>query len=78
LVAVAILNLRKRRGEYRHLWRTTALSVTIPTLLAFILSFWDFGFAVSLITSLLTILYLYLAIGYYPKKPSMQQKRQPR
>ncbi|WP_203339833.1 DUF1189 family protein [Planococcus beijingensis] len=76
LVAVAILNIRKRRGEYRHLWRTTALSVTIPTLLAFILSFWDLGFAVSLITSLLTILYLYLAIGYYPKKPPVQQKRQ--
>lgn len=75
LIAVVILNARKRRGEYRHLWRTTALSVTIPTLLAFILSFFDLGFAVSLATSLLTILYLYLAIGYYPKKPPLQRKQ---
>ncbi|TWT08225.1 DUF1189 domain-containing protein [Planococcus sp. CPCC 101016] len=74
LVALLILNARKRRGEYRHLWRTTALSVTVPTLLAFILSFLDLGFGVSLATSLLTILYLYLAIGYYPKKPPIQIK----
>lgn len=74
LIALLILNARKRRGEYRHLWRTAALSVTVPTLLAFILSFFEFGFAVSLATSLLTILYLYLAIGYYPKKPPMKQQ----
>lgn len=77
LVAVAILTARKRRGEYRHLWRTTALSVTIPTLLAFALSYFGLGLWVSLATSLLTILYLYLAIGYYPKKPPVQQRRQP-
>ena len=74
LIALLMLNARKRRGEYRHLWRTTALSVTFPTLLAFILSFLDLGFGVSLVTSTLTILYLYLAIGYYPKKPPMQIK----
>lgn len=73
-IAVMILKARKRRGEYRHLWRTTALSVTIPTLLAFGLSFLDLGFSVSLATSLLTLLYLYLAIGYYPKKPPLQKK----
>ncbi|ALS78878.1 DUF1189 family protein [Planococcus kocurii] len=73
LIALVILNARKRRGEYRHLWRTTALSVTVPTLLAFALSFLDLGFSVSLLTSLLTVLYLYLAIGYYPKKPPIQK-----
>ena len=75
LIGLLILNARKRRGEYRHLWRTAALSVTFPTLLAFILSFFDFGLSVSLATSLLTILYLYLAVGYYPKKPPMQMKQ---
>lgn len=74
LIALIILNARKRRGEYRHLWRTTALSVTVPTLLAFMLSFFDLGLYVSLATSLLTLLYLYLAIGYYPKKPPLQKK----
>lgn len=74
LIALLILNARNRRGEYRHLWRTTALSVTIPTLLAFVLSFFDLGLTVSFATSILTIIYLYLAIGYYPKKPPMQKK----
>ncbi|MGB6408785.1 MAG: DUF1189 family protein [Planococcus donghaensis] len=75
LIALLILNSRKRRGEYRHLWRTTALSVTIPTLLAFVLSFFDVGFKVSIATSLLTIFYLYVAIGYYPKKPPISKKQ---
>ncbi|MDQ0430037.1 putative neutral ceramidase superfamily lipid hydrolase [Planomicrobium stackebrandtii] len=75
LIALLILNARKRRGEYRHLWRTAALSVTVPTLLAFALSFFDLGLTVSLATSALTILYLYLAIGYYPKKPPLQMKQ---
>ncbi|ANU11185.1 4-hydroxy-3-methylbut-2-en-1-yl diphosphate synthase [Planococcus antarcticus DSM 14505] len=74
LIALVILNARKRRGEYRHLWRTTSLSVTVPTLLTFVLSFFNLGFSVSLATSLLTLLYLYLAIGYYPKKPPLQKK----
>lgn len=72
-IALVILNGRKRRGEYRHVWRTTALSVTFPTFIAFVLSFFDFGFSVTLATSLLTILYLYLAIGYYPKKPATKK-----
>lgn len=75
LIALLLLNARKRRGEYRHLWRTTALSVTVPTLLAFALSFSNLGLWVSLATSMLTIVYLYLAIGYYPKKPPMQKKQ---
>lgn len=75
VIALLILNARKRRGEYRHLWRTTALSVTVPTLLAFGFSFFDLGLIVSLATSVLTIIYLYLAIGYYPKKPPMQMKQ---
>ncbi len=68
LIALVILNARKRRGEYRHLWRTTALSVTVPTLIAFLLSYFTVSFGVTLATNLLTLLYLYLAIGYYPKK----------
>lgn len=75
LIALLILNARKRRGEYRHLWRTTALSVTIPTLLTFVLSFFGWGLWVSIATTILTFVYLYLAIGYYPKKPPVQMKQ---
>ncbi|ANU28331.1 DUF1189 family protein [Planococcus versutus] len=74
LIGLVMLNARNRRGEYRHLWRTAALSVTFPTLLAFVLSYFNLGFGVTFATSLLTILYLYSAIGYYPKKPSARKE----
>jgi len=73
-VALGILNLRKRRGEYRHVWRTAALSVTLPTLLSYALSFLTLNVWVTAATSLLTVVYLYLAIGYYPKMPPAQKK----
>ena len=68
-LGLAFLSIRKKRGEYRHLWRTAALAVTVPTFISFGLSFLDAGFWISGLTSLLTIFYLYLAVGYYPKLP---------
>lgn len=73
-VALGLLNFKKRRGEYRHVWRTAALSVTVPTLISFAFSFFTANLWITAATSLLTIVYLYLAIGYYPKKPPMQKK----
>ena len=70
LIGMGFLQLKKRKGEYRHMWRTAALSVTIPTFLSFVFSFFEVGLWVSITTSLLTICYLYLAAGYYPKKPT--------
>ncbi|RNF41283.1 DUF1189 family protein [Planococcus salinus] len=75
LIGVGLLQMRKRKGEYRHMWRTAALSVTIPTLVSFVLSFFGMGLWVSLITSLLTVIYLYLAAGYYPKMPPAQRPK---
>ncbi|PSL41187.1 uncharacterized protein DUF1189 [Planomicrobium soli] len=73
-VALGILNFKKRRGEYRHVWRTAALSVTLPTLISFAASFFTTSFWITAAASLLTVVYLYLAIGYYPKMPSAQKK----
>ncbi len=73
-IGIAILTLRKRRGEYRHLWRTAALSVTIPTFISFGLSFLDVSLWVSVLLGLLTIAYLYMAVSYYPKLPDAKNK----
>ncbi|GKW44344.1 DUF1189 family protein [Planococcus sp. NCCP-2050] len=69
LVGLLFIKMKKRKGEYRHLWRTTALAVTIPTLVSFAFSFIGADLWVSAGTSLLTVLYLYLATNYYPKQP---------
>lgn len=68
-IGMAILNARKRRGEYRHLWRTAALSVTFPTILSFAIGLITENEWLPLLISLLTLVYLYMAIKYYPKMP---------
>jgi hypothetical protein len=74
LLGLAFVQLKKRKGEYRHLWRTTALAVTVPTLLSFAFSFFGVSFWVTLALSLLTIIYLHLATNYYPKQPPPKKK----
>ncbi|MDN7245773.1 DUF1189 family protein [Planococcus shenhongbingii] len=72
MIGVAFVRLKKRKGEYRHLWRTAALAVTVPTLLSFAFSFFGVSFWVTMALSLLTILYLHLATNYYPKQPPVK------
>lgn len=69
LIGVLFIKLKKRKGEYRHLWRTAALSVTFPTLISFVFSFFGADLWISAAASLVTILYLYSATNYYPKQP---------
>ena len=75
MIGLAFLKWKKRRGEYQHLWRTAALSVTIPTLLSFLLSFAVSSFWVSFTASLLTLVYLNFAVSYYPKQPPAQKNK---
>lgn len=72
LIGLGFVRIKKRKGEYRHLWRTTALSVTIPTLLSFIFSFFVSSLWISAAASLLALIYLHLATGYYPKQPPVK------
>lgn len=72
-IGMGILKAMKRRGEYRHLWRTTALSVTFPTLLSIAVGFFTENEWLPLLLSLLTVVYLFLAIKYYPKMPSQRK-----
>ncbi len=64
-----ILMLLKRRGDYRHVWRTTAFAYTSPTILSIFLLYigvsdgWIF-----IVTTVICMIYLALALKYYPQK----------
>lgn len=69
IIGFYLLKLLNRRGDYRHVWRTTAFAYTVPTILSFILLFVGIGDSIIfLMTHSLSFIYLYLALTYYPPK----------
>lgn len=68
-IGTIILYWMKRKGEYRHLWRSTLFASTVPMLLsiAFSLFQWTNGY-IQLLIYAITIIYLVLACKYYPIK----------
>lgn len=69
IIGFYLLRLLNRRGDYRHVWRTTAFAYTVPTILSFILLFFGIGDSIIfLLTHSLSFIYLYLALTYYPPK----------
>jgi len=74
LVGLGILSARQRRGEYRHMWRTAAISVSVPVLASITLDIMHVPGAVNFpVTAAVHIFYLAAAAGYYPKKPRVQK-----
>ncbi|MCZ8536039.1 DUF1189 domain-containing protein [Paenisporosarcina quisquiliarum] len=68
-VGMLILKGWKRRGDYRHVWRTTAFAYTVPTLISIALLFSGLSDGwITLITTMVCVIYLSLALKYYPKK----------
>lgn len=68
-VGIMILKIYRRRGEYRHVWRTTAVAYTIPTILSILLLFTGLSDSwITLVTTISCLVYLGLALKYYPKK----------
>lgn len=69
-IGLWIGKLMKRRIEYRFIWRTAAIAITVPLLLTIFLDFlpaWEtFGI---LFSSLIHIGYIIVALKYYPKAP---------
>ncbi len=69
MVGFLLLKLLNRRGDYRHVWRTTAFAYTTPTILSIAFIYigmtegWNF-----IISSIICFIYLGLALKYYPKK----------
>ncbi|WOV85541.1 DUF1189 family protein [Sporosarcina jeotgali] len=75
LVGLGLLKLFKRRGEYRHMWRTSAVSITVPILVSLVLDSAhlanDYNF---IITAVIHMAYLAMAANYYPKQPKAKVK----
>ncbi|KQL34227.1 DUF1189 family protein [Psychrobacillus sp. FJAT-21963] len=68
-VGVIILSLLKRKGEYRHLWRSTLFASTIPMLISVVVAFFNISTGyIQFCIYFVTLVYLFLACKYYPIK----------
>ncbi|MEI4770892.1 DUF1189 family protein [Psychrobacillus sp. FJAT-51614] len=68
-VGVIILSLLKRKGEYRHLWRSTLFASTIPMLLSIVVALFNISNGyIQLVIYVITFIYLFLACKNYPIK----------
>jgi hypothetical protein len=69
LVGFYLLKMMKRRGDYRHVWRTTAFAYTVPTIVSFIMLLVGFGDTIIFVmTHSLSFIYLIVALNYYPSQ----------
>lgn len=67
-IGVVLLRLMKRRGEYRFMWNTAAIAVTVPIIVTIVLDFFPATSDYSMIvTSLIHVGYVAAAAKYYPK-----------
>ncbi|MFS0689749.1 DUF1189 family protein [Sporosarcina sp. 179-K 8C2 HS] len=67
-IGIWIGKLMKRRVEYRFVWRTAAIAITVPLLLTIFLDFFQIWETSGIIfSSLFHIGYLIIALKYYPK-----------
>lgn len=66
-VSLGILKILKKWGEYRHIWRTTAFAITLPTILTTLSVFLKLNNRmISSIAILITFTYLLIACTKYP------------
>lgn len=65
-----IMKVTKKRGQYLHIWSTSAIAMTIPILITIVLDFFPEYKTIGLIgSSIIHLVYIMLAIRYYPKLP---------
>ncbi|GEK32062.1 hypothetical protein KZO01_23710 [Kurthia zopfii] len=70
-IALMYVVYSNRRGEYRMLWRTATFSSTFGFILSNLLSFTATpSFIILLLSSGITISYLFIAVQKYPKQPN--------
>lgn len=64
-----ILHIRKRKGEFRHIWRTALFASTIPMLLSIIFGILQFSNNyIQLVIYTLSLVIIILTTKYYPVK----------
>ncbi len=70
LAGLFILKVMKRRGEYRHIWRTTTFAMTWATLISMLSDYLPINSTIiSVFSLLLTVTLLIVAFTKYPKQP---------
>jgi len=70
LVGIGLLKLMNRRGEYRHMWRSSALAITWTTLLSILFPYLPLHNLIgTLLSIVITITLLIIATTKYPKLP---------
>lgn len=63
------LLMRKRKGEFRHIWRTALFSSTVPMLLTILFALLNFSNNyIQLLIYILSLVIIVLATKYYPVK----------
>ncbi|MDS9471057.1 DUF1189 family protein [Sporosarcina pasteurii] len=69
-----MIKLMKRRGQYLHVWRTSAIAMTLPILITIVFDFFpELKSSGLIISSIIHFTYIVLAIKYYPKQPELQR-----
>lgn len=67
-IGLVIGKVLKKRVEYRFIWRTAAMSITVPLLSTILFDFFPMMETWStLVTSIIHIAYILFALKYYPK-----------
>lgn len=70
LIGFGFLKLMKRRGEYRHMWRSSSLAITWNTLVSILFPFLPVHNLVGTIIGIgITLILLIIATKKYPKMP---------
>jgi len=70
LAGLFILKVMKRRGEYRHIWRTTTFAMTWAILISMLSDYLPINSTIiSIFSLLLTVTLLTIAFTKYPKQP---------
>ncbi|MHA6259485.1 DUF1189 family protein [Sporosarcina sp. CAU 1771] len=69
-VGVLLIKVFKRRGQFLHIWRTSAIALTVPILITVVFDLFPIvnGITSTFITSIVHIIYIALAVQYYPKQ----------
>lgn len=68
-IGSVILHFRKRKGEYRHIWRTALFASTVPMIFSIVAASlpWTNSY-IQVAIYIITLVYIVLASKYYPIK----------
>ena len=69
-IGLGLLKFQHKRGEFRHIWRTTAFTVTLSTIFTSLSVFFiSNNRLVSSLSIAITAIYLIIACSKYPNQP---------